>query len=188
MHRLQMTIVRGICCAILLLPTVSAIRARDGGKATSDDVRYAWGVKVPMRDGVILNCDCLPTTRAEGKHSPLVFTFTPLYRGFLYRPREVFLRCTDIVYVLVDVRGRGNSGGEFEPFVNEGRDGYECDRVVRQAILLQRKSGDVGGSYAGFDQMAVLKEFSGPSSDDCSGSGGVSGSGFSLSIQHFRSV
>ena len=49
MHRLQMTIVRGICCAILLLSAVSAIRAREGDKATSDDVDMAWGVKVPMR-------------------------------------------------------------------------------------------------------------------------------------------
>jgi len=48
------------------------------------------------------------------------------------------------VYVLVDVRGRGNSGGEFEPFVNEGRDGYDATEWFAKQSYWQRKSGDVG--------------------------------------------
>ena len=109
MHRLQMTIVRGICCAILLLPAVNAIRAREGDKATSDDVDMAWGVKVPMRDGVILSATVY---RPHGQKEtlPLVFTFTP-YIGDSYTDRAKYFAMHGYVYALVDVRGRGNQAG-----------------------------------------------------------------------------
>jgi len=157
MHRLQMTIVRGICCAILLLPAVSAIRAREVGKATSDDVDMAWGVKVPMRDGVILNATVY---RPHGQKEtlPLVFTFTP-YIGDSYTDRAKYFAMHGYVYALVDVRGRGNSGGEFEPFVNEGRDGYDATEWFAKQSYCNGKVAMWGGSYAGFDQWAVLKEF-----------------------------
>jgi len=40
--------------------------------------------------------------------------------------------------------GRGNSGGEFEPFVNDGRDGYDVDGMDREAAVLRREGDDVG--------------------------------------------
>jgi hypothetical protein len=63
------------------------------------------------------------------------------------------------VYALVDVRGRGNSGGEFEPFVNEGRDGYDVVEWLAKQPYCNGKVTMWGGSYAGFDQWTVLKEF-----------------------------
>jgi putative CocE/NonD family hydrolase len=59
----------------------------------------------------------------------------------------------------VDVRGRGNSGGEFEPFVNEGKDGYEVVEWLAKQPYCNGKVTMWGGSYAGFDQWTVLKEF-----------------------------
>jgi putative CocE/NonD family hydrolase len=57
----------------------------------------------------------------------------------------------------VDCRGRGNSQGEFEPFANEGRDGYDIvEWLARQAWC----DGSVtmwGGSYAGYNQWLTLK-------------------------------
>jgi hypothetical protein len=63
------------------------------------------------------------------------------------------------VYALVDVRGRGNSGGEFEPFANEGRDGYDVVEWLAKQPYCNGKVTMWGGSYAGFDQWTVLKEF-----------------------------
>jgi putative CocE/NonD family hydrolase len=57
------------------------------------------------------------------------------------------------------VRGRGNSGGEFEPFVNEGRDGYDVVEWFAKQAYCNGKVTMWGGSYAGFDQWTVLKEF-----------------------------
>jgi hypothetical protein len=123
----------------------------------SDDVDMAWGVKVPMRDGVILNATVY---RPHGQKEtlPLVFTFTP-YIGDSYTDRAKYFAMHGYVYALVDVRGRGNSGGEFEPFVNEGRDGYDATEWFAKQSYCNGKVAMWGGSYAGFDQWAVLKEF-----------------------------
>src|SRR2546429_8742083 len=47
------------------------------------------------------------------------------YIGDSYTDRALYFAKHGYVYALVDVRGRGNSGGEFEPFANESRDGYD---------------------------------------------------------------
>src|SRR5437867_10321553 len=53
----------------------------------------------------------------------------------------------------------GNSGGEFEPFVNEGKDGYDVVEWLAKQPYCNGKVTMWGGSYAGFDQWTVLKEF-----------------------------
>jgi putative CocE/NonD family hydrolase len=59
----------------------------------------------------------------------------------------------------VDVRGRGNSEGEFEPFANEGRDGADAVEWFAKQPYCNGKVAMWGGSYAGFDQWTVAKEF-----------------------------
>ena len=61
--------------------------------------------------------------------------------------------------MLVDVRGRGNSAGEFEPFANEPRDGHDVVEWLAQRPFCDGKVAMWGGSYAGFDQWATAKEF-----------------------------
>ncbi|PYJ13409.1 MAG: hypothetical protein DME93_03555, partial [Verrucomicrobia bacterium] len=61
-------------------------------------------------------------------------------------------------FALVDVRGRGNSAGEFEPFANEGRDGHDVVEWLAQQPFCDGKVAMWGGSYAGFDQWATAKE------------------------------
>jgi putative CocE/NonD family hydrolase len=63
------------------------------------------------------------------------------------------------VFALVDVRGRGNSGGSFEPFANEGRDGHDVVEWLAKQKWCNGKVAMWGGSYAGFDQWSTLKEF-----------------------------
>jgi putative CocE/NonD family hydrolase len=116
-----------------------------------------WGVKIPMRDGVMLNATVFQS-HAQKDPLPVIFTFTP-YIGDSYMDRAMYFAQHGYVYALVDVRGRGNSGGAFEPFVNEGNDGYD---VVEWLAKQQYCNGKVtmwGGSYAGFDQWTTLKEF-----------------------------
>ncbi len=60
---------------------------------------------------------------------------------------------------LVDVRGRGNSGGEFEPFANEPRDGHDAVEWLAKQSFCDGKVAMWGGSYAGFDQWATAKQF-----------------------------
>jgi len=63
------------------------------------------------------------------------------------------------VFALVDVRGRGNSSGEFEPFAQEPRDGHDVVEWLAQQPFCDGKVAMWGGSYAGFDQWATAKEF-----------------------------
>jgi len=120
-------------------------------------VDMKWGVKIAVRDGVALNATVfLP--RAQKEPLPVVFTFTP-YIGDSYTDRAVYFAKHGYVYALVDVRGRGNSAGEFEPFVNEGRDGYDVVEWLAKQAYCNGKVTMWGGSYAGFDQWTVLKEF-----------------------------
>jgi uncharacterized protein len=121
------------------------------------DVDLTWDVKIPLRDGVHLNATLY---RPAGQTGPLpvVFTLTP-YISDSYHPRAMYFARHGYVFALVDVRGRGNSEGEFEPMANEGRDGHD---VVEWLAAQPWSDGKVtmwGGSYAGFDQWSTLKEF-----------------------------
>ncbi len=116
-----------------------------------------WSVKIPMRDGVKLDAT-IYRPHEQKTPLPVIFTLTP-YIGDSYFERAAHFAKNGYVFALVDVRGRGNSGGRFEPFANEGSDGYDVvEWLARQAWC----NGEVamwGGSYAGFDQWSTLKEF-----------------------------
>ncbi len=141
------------CAVLAFLLALAAVPAQE--KLSQVDMR--WAVKIPTRDGVLLNATVFTPHEQRGP-LPVIFTFTP-YVGDSYTDRAMYFAQHGYVYALVDVRGRGNSGGQFEPFVHEGKDGYD---VVEWFATQPYCNGRVtmwGGSYAGFDQWSVLKEF-----------------------------
>src|SRR5262249_17530884 len=85
-----------------------------------------WGIKVPIRDKVELNATLYLPKTPDGSlpKTPVIFTLTP-YISDTYHARGAYFASHGYVFALVDVRGRGNSGGEFEPFANEPRDGHD---------------------------------------------------------------
>jgi uncharacterized protein len=125
------------------------------------DYDIRWGVKIPMRDKVELNATLyLPKTPdGSSPKTPVIFTLTP-YISDSYHARGAYFASHGYVFALVDVRGRGNSGGEFEPFVNDPRDGHDSVEWFAKQPYCDGKVGMWGGSYAGFDQWATAKEFS----------------------------
>ena len=139
---------------VMLAPLSRAQAAPDG--ATRHDYDIEWAAKIPMRDGVKLNATIYKPK--DSSSQPAIFTLTP-YIGDTYAPRASYFAQHGYVYLLVDVRGRGNSGGEFEPFANEGRDGYDVVEWVAKQPWCNGKVTMWGGSYAGFDQWSTLKEF-----------------------------
>ncbi len=118
-----------------------------------------WGVKIPMRDKVELNATLyLPKTLdSSPPRTPVIFTLTP-YISDSYHARAAYFASHGYVFALVDVRGRGNSGGEFEPFAQEPRDGNDVVEWFAQQPFCDGKVAMWGGSYAGFDQWATAKE------------------------------
>jgi len=115
-------------------------------------------VPVRMRDGVTLVADLwLPA--AQGKFPVLVYR-TPY--GKTRAPKEwtTFDRAVARGYAVViqDVRGRYASGGDFNPYRNEGRDGYD---TIEWAAVQPWSNGVVGTfglSYPGAVQWLAAVE------------------------------
>jgi uncharacterized protein len=122
------------------------------------DYDLRWGVKVPTRDKVELNATLYLPKNPDGSSSktPVIFTLTP-YISDSYHARGAYFASHGYAFALVDVRGRGNSGGEFEPFVNDARDGHDLVEWFAKQPFCDGKVAMWGGSYAGFDQWATAK-------------------------------
>jgi uncharacterized protein len=149
----RMILFAALCVSVLAGASV----AQEGGAAALPIPNMRWGVKIPMRDGVTLNATVfLP--KGQKDPVPVIFTFTP-YIGDSYMDRAMYFAQHGYVYALIDVRGRGNSGGAFEPFVNEGKDGYDVVEWLAKQPYCNGKVTMWGGSYAGYDQWTTLKEF-----------------------------
>jgi uncharacterized protein len=115
-------------------------------------------VEVPMRDGVMLRGDLLLPAR-EG-HFPTLVYRTPYGRKSAEKEYTTFQRAVDRGYAVLiqDVRGRYDSGGEFRPYENEGRDGFD---TIEWAACQSWSNGDVGTfglSYPGAVQWLAAVE------------------------------
>ena len=151
--------VLGASLAIVLGSFAHSLLAQEAPEkgAQKVPVDIVWGVKIPMRDGVQLNATVYKPSEMNAP-LPVIFTFTP-YISDTYHERAWYFSHHGYVFALVDVRGRGNSGGDFAPFENEGRDGYDVVEWLAKQPWSNGKITMWGGSYAGFDQWSVLKEF-----------------------------
>ena len=119
-------------------------------------VDLIWGFKIPMRDGVrLIGTVFKPAGQKEPL--PVIFTLTP-YISDSYQNRASYFSQHGYAFVLVDVRGRGNSEGVFDPFAQEPHDGHDIVEFLAQQPWCNGKVTMWGGSYAGYDQWAALKE------------------------------
>src|SRR5437773_9975136 len=127
--------------------------AKPSPSAPPADYDLRWAVKIPMRDKVELNATLyLPkSANATAGRTPVVFTLTP-YISDSYHARAAYFASHGYTFALVDVRGRGNSAGEFEPFANEGRDGHDVGGWLATQPLCGGKVVTSGGTYAVLDQ------------------------------------
>lgn len=144
----------------LLLSAIIASPAFADEPATPPDaakIKFQWGVKIPLRDGVKLNATVY-TPRERKEPAPCVFTLTP-YISQSYHDRGIYFASHGYPFLTVDVRGRGNSEGQFRPLIQEARDGHDVVEWLAQQPYCNGKVTMWGGSYAGYDQWATAKEF-----------------------------
>jgi putative CocE/NonD family hydrolase len=94
--------------------------------------------------------------QAPGKY-PVILTRTPYGRvpNSLDGP---FYASRGYVYISQDCRGRGESGGEWDPFVSERRDGYDAIDWASKQPWSDGKVGMIGASYGGLVQWAAAVE------------------------------
>jgi putative CocE/NonD family hydrolase len=122
-----------------------------------DRIEFQWGAKIPLRDGVSLNATVYKP-RDQQQPLPCVFTLTP-YIAQTYHERGMYFAAHGYVFLAVDVRGRGNSEGEFTPLLQEAKDGHDIVEWLAAQPYCDGKVTMWGGSYAGYDQWASAKEF-----------------------------
>src|SRR5580704_16279852 len=115
-------------------------------------------VAVPMRDGVVLRADVL-RPKGQGRFPVLVYR-TPYGKEFALKDYPTFRHALERGYALVveDVRGRYASGGEFRPYQNEGRDGYDTIEWAARQAWSNGVVGTFGLSYPGAAQWLAAVE------------------------------
>ncbi|GEL76481.1 CocE/NonD family hydrolase [Tenuibacillus multivorans] len=119
--------------------------------------RIVRDVKIPMRDGVMLSADVyLP--KGEGVY-PTIVVRTPYMKT---RDKEhqqaLYFSNHDYSVVNIDVRGRGDSDGEFVPYRHDGIDGYDSIEWVAKQPWCDGNVGTLGGSYLGRIQWLTALE------------------------------
>jgi putative CocE/NonD family hydrolase len=120
------------------------------------EVEFRWGLKIPMRDGAVLNAT-LYRPRDTPEPLPVIFRLTP-YVSDSYHDRAAYFARHGYAFALVDCRGRGNSEGRFVPHLNEGRDGYDVTEWLAGQPWSDGRVAMYGGSYEGYVQWATAKE------------------------------
>ena len=151
----------GVRALILILGAslAGSVLAAEGAarKPAGEPVEFQWGVQIPLRDGVRLNAT-LYKPRTQPEALPCVFTLTP-YISQSYHDRGMYFAANGYVFLTVDVRGRGNSGGRFTPLLQEAKDGHDVVEWLARQPYCNGKVTMWGGSYAGYNQWATAKEF-----------------------------
>lgn len=122
-----------------------------------NDIRLLRHQPVPMSDGVILYAD-LYLPAAEGQY-PTIVVRTPygVQRPGMHQTMTKFAQ-RGYAVVLQDVRGRYESEGEWEPFRDEARDGYETIEWAAVQPFSNGKVATQGGSYLGHNQWAAASQ------------------------------
>jgi uncharacterized protein len=122
----------------------------------SDRVRLRWGCRIPLRDGVELTGTLyLP---ADTSHpSPVIVSITP-YVAQQWHDFALYFAEHGLPFLTVDARGRGNSDGQFRPFIQEAQDGYDVIGWAAGQPFCDGRVAMWGGSYAGYTQWATAQE------------------------------
>jgi putative CocE/NonD family hydrolase len=127
-------------------------------------VRLQRGVPCRMSDGVVLVADHYypPEWAAGGRETwPTLLMRQPYGRDIastVVYAHPVWFARHGYNVVIQDVRGRGDSEGEFYPFRYEGRDGAETIAAVRARPESNGKVGMYGFSYQGMTQWLAAAE------------------------------
>ena len=101
---------------------------------------------VGMSDGVRLSTDIyLPTPVGQ---FPVLLMRTP-YDKNRVREQARYFAAREYAVVVQDCRGRLASEGEFDPYLSEGRDGFDTQEWIGKQSWCNGKIGIFGGSHVG---------------------------------------
>lgn len=122
-------------------------------------VKTILGIETPMRDGVKLVSDVwLP--QKDGKY-PVIIIRTPYGRSAAnmnYTGLGEYFARQGYILMVQDVRGKGDSQGNFNFLFQEGHDGYDTVEWAAKQSWSNGKIGMMGSSYMGTVQWLAARE------------------------------
>ncbi len=141
---------RTLIAAILTAGAFALLAAASPAAGEKYEVAVERGVAAKMRDGVTLRADVY-RPKADGKF-PVLLVRTPYDKQ---NNMHFGLKAAARGYVVIaqDVRGRFTSEGDWYPFRNESRDGYDTVEWAAALPYSNGKVGMFGGSYVGATQF-----------------------------------
>jgi len=113
-------------------------------------------VKVPMRDGAHLS-SIIYLPRDRPLPAPSICAMTP-YSADGWHVFGVYFAARGLPFVIADVRGRGNSEGDFLPHRQEASDGCDLVEWLAKQPFCNGQVGMYGASYMGQVQWATITE------------------------------
>ncbi len=121
-----------------------------------NNIRRFIDIDTPMRDGVNLSSDII--LPAGSGPFPVILMRTPYDNSeSRYLDTGRYFAQRGYAFVVQDVRGRGDSDGEWLPFMNEVDDGYDTVEWLAAQPWSTGKVGMMGGSYAAHVQWMAAK-------------------------------
>jgi putative CocE/NonD family hydrolase len=144
--------------ALVVVALVASLTGVPNRVAQEPRPAHERNVAVPMRDGVQLRADVLRPT-GSGRFPTLVYR-TPYGKDAALKEYTTFNRAVERGYAVVvqDVRGRYGSEGDFRPYEQEGRDGYDTIEWAARQPWSNGRVGTFGLSYPGAVQWLAAIE------------------------------
>jgi putative CocE/NonD family hydrolase len=137
----------------------STVLNQSFNNTTNYTVKTLLDVQIPMRDGKNLSANIwMPET--EGKY-PVILLRTPYDKNdpvWNYTGYGNYFASNGYVFIAQDVRGKGDSEGDFNFLFQEGNDGYDSIEWAAQQPWSDGKVGMMGFSYMGTVQWLAARE------------------------------
>jgi len=143
-------------CQVLVLLAIALAWPAWADDAGPENVIVDLHHMIPMRDGVQLAATIWKPSD-QTKPLPVVLVMTP-YISDETQERAVKFAEHGYVYVSVDVRGRGSSGGKYTPLYGNGPDGADVIAWLAKQPWCDGRVVTRGGSYRGMDQWQILAQ------------------------------
>jgi putative CocE/NonD family hydrolase len=119
------------------------------------EIMENMNINVPMRDGINLSTNIYRPK--VGEKLPVILIRTP-YKKEMEELKARFFARRGYVVAVQDCRGRFNSPGVWEPFVNEPQDGFDAIEWLAKQTWSDGKVGMIGESYNGWVQWWAARE------------------------------
>lgn len=134
-------------------PATAGVSAASAAVPDSRRISFRWGERVPLSDGVSLNAT-LYRPKDQAAPAPCIVTLTP-YTAQNYHGTAAYFAARGFPFLVVDVRGRGASGGTLRLFAQEAADSAEVVEWLAAQPYCNGKVAMWGGSYQGYNQWGA---------------------------------